>query len=143
MCDYFIRSCTYTSPLHPASSSTSIFSLYASLSLYIRPHPLHPSSFLSLYTQPKSLHPAKSSSLILSLYTQPQSLNPSSAATPASASATGLNLFTHPQPLQYTPSLSLYIRPPPLRVYIHHQALHPGSASTFAISLHNQSIFSL
>ena len=155
MCDYFIRSCTYTSPLHPASSSTSIFSLYASLSLYIRPHPLHPSSAstpsLSLYIQRNPLHSSSASTPILSVYIHHQPLHQPQPLQRASTSSLILSLYsiqyTQPQSLHpassstslhpssgSSPRLSFYIRNQPPQS-IHFQPLNPASDLTPSVKL--------
>ena len=134
MCDYFICSCTYTSPLHPASSSTSIFSLYASLSLYIRPHPLHPSSAstpsLSLYIQRNPLHSSSASTPILSVYIHHQPLHQPQPLQRASTSSLILSLYSiHPASVS-TSGLLLYESTSIIRLFTQAQLLHSQSAST-------------
>ena len=99
--------------------SQQITRLCDSPSLWIRPHPLQPTS--------ASIHPASASTSGLILYIYPQPLHP------ASASTSGLFLYIHPQPL-YPASASTS----GLILYIHPQPLHPASVSTSALSIHIQ-----
>ena len=122
------------STVHPASSSTSIFSLYASLSLYIRPHPLHPSSAstpsLSLYIQRNPLHSSSASTPILSVYIHHQPLHQPQPLQRASTSSLILSLYSiHPASVS-TSGLLLYESTSIIRLFTQAQLLHSQSAST-------------
>ena len=137
--------------------STSIISLYTSLSLCNGPQPLLSSSASTVYTQSQLLHLASVSTFglllhestsIIRLFTQAQLLHSQSASTinPFSASKSGLRLDTQRQIIH-----ALLASTSGLSLYIQTQPLHPDTASksssssvptsTSVLSLQTASVF--